>query len=92
MRFAIDALKVFDRAEEGHLACNRYEMERRFDLIQAPTLIVVGGEDQFALPEYENMVKRLPDAECRVVAGGMVPMPDQMPAEFARVVLEFLLK
>ncbi|MFI5267593.1 MAG: alpha/beta fold hydrolase [Chloroflexota bacterium] len=89
-RFAIDALKVFDRAEEGHLACNRYQMERRFDLIQAPTLILVGGEDQFALPEYHHMIQRLPHAQHQVVAGGMVPLPDQMPEEFARVVLEFL--
>ncbi|HEY8691673.1 MAG TPA: hypothetical protein VIR57_02930 [Chloroflexota bacterium] len=59
------------------------------DLIQAPTLIVVGGEDQFALPEYHSMIQRLSQARRQVIAGGMVPLPDQLPDEFARVVLEF---
>ena len=92
LRFAIDALKVFDRAEVGHLACNRYEMERRFDRIQAPTLILVGGEDQFAVPEYENMIRRLPQARHGVIEGGRVPLPDQLPREFAQAVLDFLLE
>jgi len=90
-RFVIDALKVFEHAEEGHLACNRYEMERRLDRIEAPTLILVGGEDQFALPEYESMIARLPEARHQVIEGGRVPLPDQLPREFAGVVLDFLL-
>ncbi len=89
-RFVIDALKVGDRAEEGHRACNRYEMERRIGLIQAPMLIMVGGEDQFALPEYHNMIERLPQTQRRIIPGGMVPLPDQLPEEFSEAILEFL--
>jgi pimeloyl-ACP methyl ester carboxylesterase len=90
-RFVVDALKVGERQEEGHLAVNRYEMERRFDRLQAPMLVMVGGEDQFALPEYESWIARFPNAARRVIDGGMVPVPDQLPAAFAQAVMEFLV-
>ena len=49
------------------------------------------AEDQFALPEYQAMVERLPHARRQVIPGGMVPMPDQMPEAFSAAVLDFLL-
>ena len=41
-------------------------------------------------PAFERMRKALPDATFEAIAGGMVPLPDQMPEEFAAAVERFL--
>ncbi len=89
-RFVVDALKLGSRVEEGHEAVGRYVMEQRLPLIVAPTLILCGGADRFALPGVEPLAAAIPGSRTLIVPGGMVPMPDQMPEEFARTVLNYL--
>jgi pimeloyl-ACP methyl ester carboxylesterase len=86
----MDALKVGERMEEGHLACGKYRMEDKVPLIKAPTLVMAGSKDPFSFPRMKPLADRIKGSETAVVEGGMVPMVDQMPKEFARVVLKFL--
>jgi pimeloyl-ACP methyl ester carboxylesterase len=89
-RFVLDAMRVLDRVEEGHRAVHRYAMEQRLDSVSAPTMVIVGTEDPFVYPRFRRLVEHLPGSEVREIPGGMVPMVDQLPAEFSEAVLDFL--
>jgi pimeloyl-ACP methyl ester carboxylesterase len=89
-RFCIDAMKVLDRVEEGHHAVHRYRMEDRLPLLRVPVLLLVGTEDPYVYPKHQRLVDAIPGSEVRELVGGMVPMVDQMPEEFAAAVQEFL--
>lgn len=89
-RFCIDAMKVLERVEEGHKAVHRYRMEERLPLIHVPVLLLVGTEDPFVYPSHRRLADSIPGCEVREVVGGMVPMVDQMPEEFASAVEDFL--
>ena len=89
-RFVIDALKVGERMEEGHRAVSRYKMEDKVRLIKAPTLVLAGTDDPFSFPRMKALSESITDSKTAIIEGGMVPMVDQMPEEFAKVVIEFL--
>jgi pimeloyl-ACP methyl ester carboxylesterase len=89
-RFVIDALKAGDRAGGGHLTVARYDMEPKLPLVKAPTLIIRPTEDPFAVAETEKLAPHIPQARVVDLPGGMIPAPDQLPAEYAQLVIEFL--
>lgn len=89
-RFVIDALKAGERMEEGHRAVSRYKMEDKVRLIKAPTLVLAGTDDPFSFPRMKALSESITDSKTAIIEGGMVPMVDQMPEEFAKVVIEFL--
>jgi pimeloyl-ACP methyl ester carboxylesterase len=91
-RFVIDALKLGEKMEEGHRAVGRYKMEDKVPLIKAPTLVLAGSEDPFAFPRMKPLADHIKGSETAVLSGGMVPMVEQMPEEFARVLIRFLDK
>ena len=89
-RYVVDAVKAGELAAEGHRVVSRYDMQARLPLISAPTLVVAPTDDPFAYPVARQVAARI--RECTVVdlPGAMVPAPDQMPEEFARLVAAFL--
>ena len=89
-RFVLDALKVWDDVEAGHRAVNQYRMEERVPLIKAPTLVLAGTSDPFSYPRMKPLSEAIPGSRTVEIHGGMVPMVDQMPEEFATAVLNFL--
>jgi pimeloyl-ACP methyl ester carboxylesterase len=89
-RFIIDALKAGDRSGGGHLTVAHYDMEPRLPLVVAPTLIIKPTEDPFGGAEAEKLAPHLPHARLVDLPGGMIPAPDQLPAEFSRLVCDFL--
>jgi len=89
-RFVIDALKVNDRMEEGHRSVNAYKMEDKAPLIKAPTLVIAGTEDPFSYPRMMPLANSIRGSKTVAIKGGMVPMVDQMPEAFAKVVIDFL--
>ena len=89
-RFLIDALKAGDRAAEGHRVVARYEMEHRLQLVRCPVLLVDAVDDPHASPFVERLRAELPTSSVTRIGGGMVPLPDQLPDEFARAVVDFL--
>ena len=91
-RFIIDALKTGERVEEGHRAVGKYRMEDKTCLVKSPTLILAGSEDPFSFPRMKPLSDSIKGSKTTIIKGGMVPMVDQMPEEFARVVMDFLDK
>jgi pimeloyl-ACP methyl ester carboxylesterase len=89
-RFVTDALKAGDRAGGGHTTVARYGMEPKLPLITCPTLIIKPTADPFAAPDAEKLAPYLPHAEMVDLPGGMIPAPDQLPVEFARIVVDYL--
>lgn len=87
--FILDALKVSD-PEAGHRAVGSYRMEDRIGLVTQESLVIRAADDPFASPHAQQLASRLARARIVDIEGGMVPLPDQMPAAFASVVLDFL--
>jgi pimeloyl-ACP methyl ester carboxylesterase len=90
MRFMIDALKVFDYVEDGHVAVDTYHMEDRLPKIRCPVLLLCGVLDWAAYPDQERLAKHLPHARRVDIDDGMIPLADHMPERFAAAVLDFL--
>ena len=88
--FVRDALKLGERLEEGHRAVAQYRMEERIGLVRQPVLVIRAGADPFASPYAQALCAQLPQAVLHDIPQGMVPLPDQLPAEFAAAVLAFL--
>jgi len=89
-RFVADALRSGPNTLAGHTAVGRYRMETRVGAVAAPTLLVGATDDPFAYPQLARLARALPHATTREIRGGMVPLPDQLPEEYASVVTEFL--
>jgi pimeloyl-ACP methyl ester carboxylesterase len=89
-RFVVDALKAGPRAAEGHAVVARYVMETRLPLICCPVLVLAPTQDPHAYPQARPLADAIAGSRYVEIEGGMVPLPDQMPEEFARHVLEFL--
>ncbi|MEU5030609.1 alpha/beta fold hydrolase [Streptomyces milbemycinicus] len=88
-RYVIDALTVLDRVEEGHEAVYRYRMEERLAHITAPVLAVCAPDDHYSLPSLEKFKAAL-GCETAVLPGGHVPVPEQLPGEFAEVIARWV--
>lgn len=89
-RFIVDAIKAGPRAAEGHAVCARYAMETRLPKITCPVLIVAPTSDPHTYPVARQLAALIAGSRVVEVEGGMVPLPDQLPEQFARLVLEFL--
>lgn len=89
-RFIVDAIKAGPRAAGGHAVCARYEMEVRLPKISCPVLIVAPTDDPHAYPAARPVAARIAGSRVIEIEGGMVPLPDQMPQQFARLVLDFM--
>lgn len=93
LAFVRDALAVIDDVEGGHTAVSSYRMEDTIARVVAPTLLIRATDDPFASPHADELREHLVNAasvELVDIAGGMVPLPDQLPHEFAAAVVEFL--
>lgn len=88
--FVCDALKVTGDVEGGHHAVAAYRMEDHIGRVTQPTLLIRASDDPFAAPHLPELQAQLPQAQIVEIAGGMVPLPDQMPRAFAQAVLGFL--
>jgi pimeloyl-ACP methyl ester carboxylesterase len=89
-RLVLDAMKVLDRVEEGHVVVGEYHMEDRLPLIRCPVLIMCGTEDWAAAPGQERLAGYLPQAQLMWIPGAGVPMDEEVPDLFAAVVSGFL--
>lgn len=89
-RFVVDAVKAGPRAVEGHAVVARYVMESRLPLIRCPVLVIAPTADPHAYPAARPLAECISGSRYLEVEGGMVPLPDQMPARFAELVTEFL--
>lgn len=89
-RYLIDCLTAGARAAEGHRVVARYPSEDRVREVTCPVLLIGATADPHAYPALPALQEAMPGARTVEIEGGMVPLPDQLPSEFARVVGEFL--
>lgn len=89
-RFVVDAIKAGPRAAEGHAVVARYVMETRLALIRCPVLVIAPTADPHAYPQARPLADAIAGSRYVEIAGGMVPLPDQMPQAFAAAVTDFL--
>lgn len=91
-RLMVDAVRVGERVEEGHLAVNRYRMEDRIGLVLAPTLVLCGELDDFSRPDVPRLVDRIAGAEFGSLPGVGVASVDHDPMAFGSAINPFLSK
>ena len=91
-RCVLDGLRAGPSREAGHRAVHEYRMEERVPSVRAPVLLLGATEDPYAYPELARLAVVLPDAQVAEVEGGMVPLPDGWPAEFAEAIMPFLTR
>jgi len=89
-RFVVDALKAGPLAAEGHRMVDRYEMDKRLPLIRSPTLVIAPTADPHAYPHAPKVAAAIEGSVLVEIENGMVPLPDQMPHEFAEAVHDFI--
>jgi pimeloyl-ACP methyl ester carboxylesterase len=89
-RLVVDALRAKGRASGGHHCVNRYRMEDRIGKVVCPTLVLGATLDQHAYPASARLAAAIPHSRRVDIEGGRVPLPDQMPEQFAAVVAQFL--
>jgi pimeloyl-ACP methyl ester carboxylesterase len=90
-RFVRDALTAgLERTAAGHQAVRAYRMEDRLAAVSAPVRLVGATADPYGYPHLERLLDRLPHADVLRIRGGMAPLPDQMPQEYARAVVAFV--
>ena len=89
-RFVVDALKAGPLAAEGHRMVDRYLMDRRLPLIDCPTLVIAPTADPHAYPHARKVAAAVKGANLVEIENGMVPLPNQMPYEFAAAVHDFI--
>ena len=89
-RFTIDALKAGELADEGHKIVARFDVPGAASGIPCPILLIGATDDPYAYPALARWREALPQAEVAVIQGGMVPLPDKLPEEFASAVERFL--
>jgi pimeloyl-ACP methyl ester carboxylesterase len=92
-RFVRDALAPGVDPREGHLACARYEMERRIGRVRVPVLLLGAADDPFSLPALDPLARHLtaaPVVHRAVIDGGTVALMEDKADDVAAVVLPFL--
>lgn len=89
-RYLVDCLKAGDLAADGHRVVARYPSEERLPLLACPVLLIGATADPYAYPTLSRLQEAIPHAAVEVIEGGMVPLPDQLPEQFASAVERFL--
>jgi pimeloyl-ACP methyl ester carboxylesterase len=89
-RYVADALRAGPLARLGHRAVGAYQMDGRLERLGMPVLLIGADRDPYAFPQLERLGAALPASEKVVIKGGMVPLPDGWPTQFAGTVADFL--
>ena len=79
-----------EMARAGHHIVAAYEMEHAIPRLTMPVLLIGATADPYAYPQLARLREALPQARVVEIEGGMVPLPDGWPEEFAGAVREFL--
>lgn len=94
-RFIHDSLNFGVNPIEGHIACARYVIERKFDAIKMPVLILAANEDPFSFPSVAIIREHLVNAskiEINVIDGGMIPLMEIKADQVSSSIITFLSK
>jgi pimeloyl-ACP methyl ester carboxylesterase len=87
--FIVDALRAKWPPSEGHHAVQTYRMEDQIARLVAPTVLVASTDDPFVFDDIPLLAAAI-DVPVINVDGGMIPLPDQFPDRFERIVRDFV--
>lgn len=93
-RVFLDRLKAGANSRSGSWASASYQQEERLPSIQCPTLIIWGTKDiddheQIGLYAH-NIAEAISNCKVTKIQGGTGSLPNQMPDEVARLILDFI--
>jgi pimeloyl-ACP methyl ester carboxylesterase len=88
-RYVADALHAGRLARVGHEVVAAYAMDDKLNRLTMPVLLIGADRDPFAYPQLERLRRALPGARVAVIRGGMIPLPDGWPGQFADLVADF---
>jgi pimeloyl-ACP methyl ester carboxylesterase len=91
-RYVADALRAGPLARLGHEVVGAFEMDSRIPRLTMPVLLIGADRDPFAYPQLVPWQRAVPGATVAVIRGGMVPLPDGWPEEFAQLVGDFVTR
>jgi pimeloyl-ACP methyl ester carboxylesterase len=89
-RYVVSALQAGASIAHAHAAIGKYRMESKLPTIRCPVLLIGAPEDPFGYEQLARLRVALPQARVVELEGGTIPLPDHLPEEFARAVLNFL--
>jgi pimeloyl-ACP methyl ester carboxylesterase len=89
-RYVVDAVRAGPLARAGHHVVGSYEMDGKLARLRMPVLLIGADRDPYAFGQLERFGNALPHAQRVVIEGGMVPLPDGWPRQFAAAVADFL--
>jgi pimeloyl-ACP methyl ester carboxylesterase len=89
-RFIIDALLAGENRTQGHKAVREYRLEKKYGQIKTPTLLVCGTKDPYAYPVMGKISSLIRGSRMIPLRNGTVPLPNQLPKEFANAIIPFL--
>jgi pimeloyl-ACP methyl ester carboxylesterase len=89
-RYVADALRAGPLARAGHHVVGSYAMDDKVSGFRMPVLLIAADGDPYAYPQLKRLARAIPHARRVVIEGGMVPLPDGWPEEFAAAVAGFL--
>ena len=87
-RYVVDALRVVDVVEQGHVAVASYPMEERLPRVACPARIIRGVNDRNVAKDAEILAAHFGTVAHTIMDAG-VAFPEQLPDEFAQHVLNF---
>ena len=85
----LEYVKAGPRGEEIHWAGRDYNPSDKFQLINCPTLMIVGTKEPF-YNGPEKLRKLFPKAKFTIIENGPIHVTRVMPKEFAEAILDFL--
>lgn len=91
-RFIADALVAGESRVQGHIAVRDYKLEKKYEKISCPTLLICGTADPFSYPVLPKVAQNIKNSKTLSIPGGTVALPDQMPKEFSEAIIPFLSK
>lgn len=69
----------------------KWSVADRLNWLVMPVFVVAGEHDYFPPEEAQAFADRLPDAHCRIIEGAHHHLPLEMPEDFNRITLQFLM-
>lgn len=69
----------------------RWSVADRLNWLVMPVFVVAGEHDYFPPEEAQSFADRLPDGHCRIIEGAHHHLPLEMPEDFNRITLQFLM-
>lgn len=70
---------------------SKWSVADRLNWLVMPVFVAAGEHDYFPSEEAQSFADRLPDGHCRIIEGAHHHLPLEIPEDFNRITLQFLM-